>query len=32
MIGVVRVAHESGLAIELTVDGHRVEVPTLCEH
>ena len=31
MLGIVRVAHESGLTIELTVDGARVDVSTRCD-
>ena len=31
MLGIVRVAHESGLAIELLVDGEQVRISTLCE-
>jgi hypothetical protein len=30
MIGLVRVAHECGLAIELEITGDRVTVSTLC--
>jgi hypothetical protein len=31
MLGLVRVAHESGLLLELVRDGDRVEVTTVCE-
>ena len=31
MLGIVRVAHESALAIELRVDGEQVRVSTVCE-
>jgi hypothetical protein len=31
MVGLVRIAHECGLAIELRVAGERVEVSTSCE-
>lgn len=31
MLGIVRVAHESGLVVELVVDGDQVRISTLCE-
>jgi hypothetical protein len=31
MLGIVRVAHESGLGVELSVDAEQVHVSTLCE-
>lgn len=31
MLGIVRVAHESALRLELVVDGDRVEISTTCE-
>jgi hypothetical protein len=31
MLGIVRVAHESALAIELRLDGEQVSVSTVCE-
>jgi hypothetical protein len=31
MLGLVRVAHETGLTLELRVDGGRVELSTLCD-
>ena len=31
MLGLVRVAHESALGLELLVDGERVRITTLCE-
>lgn len=31
MLGIVRVAHESGLCVELSVDAERVRISTLCE-
>jgi hypothetical protein len=31
MLGIVRVAHESGLAVELGVDAEQVRISTLCE-
>lgn len=31
MVGLVRIAHECGLAIELDVDGERVKLSTVCE-
>lgn len=31
MLGLVRVAHESGLVLELLRDGDRVEITTVCE-
>lgn len=31
MLGIVRVAHESGLSIELSVEGQRVDVSTRCD-
>jgi hypothetical protein len=31
MVGLVRIAHECGLAIELEIDGERVKLSTVCE-